>query len=66
MPDRTIRFAVQRLKDAGLIDARCSLKDCRTRYFFVSRPFIATEALERARHEAELAAQQGVNVVKAF
>lgn len=36
MPGRTVRYAVSRLKDAGVIDARCNLMDCRQCYFFVS------------------------------
>ncbi|HLF16191.1 MAG TPA: winged helix-turn-helix transcriptional regulator, partial [Candidatus Thermoplasmatota archaeon] len=37
MPARTIRFAVKRLKEDGLLDTRCSLRDCRTCYFFVNK-----------------------------
>ncbi len=35
MPPRTIRYAVRRLRDEGIIDSRCSLQDCRTCYFFI-------------------------------
>lgn len=35
MPGRTVRYAVSRLKDAGIIGARCNLMDCRQCYFFV-------------------------------
>ncbi|HUR62072.1 MAG TPA: hypothetical protein VM286_06880 [Candidatus Thermoplasmatota archaeon] len=53
MPARTIRFAVARLKEAGFLDVRCSLKDCRTCYFFVNRKCVGLEALEDARRRAE-------------
>ncbi len=49
MPPRTIRFAVKRLRDEGYLDARCSLKDCRTCYFFVHKRCVGVEALERMR-----------------
>jgi DNA-binding transcriptional ArsR family regulator len=50
MPARTIRYAVGRLKEAGVIGARCSLQDCRQCYFYVARecpgdgqsPFVKT------------------------
>lgn len=35
MPGRTIRYAVKRLKEAGIIGERCKLMDCRQCYFFV-------------------------------
>jgi DNA-binding transcriptional ArsR family regulator len=53
MPARTIRFAVKRLKDEGFVDARCSLRDCRTCYFFVHKRCVGLEALEEARRHAE-------------
>lgn len=53
IPPRTIRFAVKRLKDEGFIDTRCSLKDCRTCFFFVHKRCVGVEALEAARAEAE-------------
>lgn len=59
LPPRTIRFAVRRLKDEGLVDARSSLKDCRTCYFFVSKEHVEDEALEDARRRAEEAARGG-------
>lgn len=46
IPSRTVRFAVKRLKDAGLLDTRCSLRDCRTCYFFVHRRCVGVDALE--------------------
>jgi len=50
MPERTVRYAVGRLKDAGVIGARCNLQDCRQCYFFVAQqcagggasPFVRT------------------------
>lgn len=50
MPGRTVRYAVGRLKEAGVIGARCSLMDCRQCYFFVANqcpgggqsPFVKT------------------------
>lgn len=65
MPARTIRFAVKRLKDEGFIDTRCSLKDCRTCYFFVNKRCIGVEALERARLLAAQAGRSGKVVEKA-
>ncbi|MEA3189439.1 MAG: hypothetical protein QOD77_21 [Thermoplasmata archaeon] len=59
MPARTIRFAVKRLKDEGLIDARCSLKDCRTCYFFVSPRHVGAPALEDNRRRAQEAIKAG-------
>lgn len=53
LPARTIRYAIKRLKDEGFLDTRCSLRDCRTCYFFVNRRCIGVEALDRARREAE-------------
>jgi len=52
LPPRTIRYAVRRLKDAGLLETRCSLRDCRTCYFFVHRRCVGVEALEAARESA--------------
>ncbi|HET6404834.1 MAG TPA: helix-turn-helix domain-containing protein [Candidatus Thermoplasmatota archaeon] len=50
MPGRTVRYAVGRLKEAGVIGARCNLQDCRQCYFFVAQqcpgggasPFVRT------------------------
>jgi hypothetical protein len=53
MPARTIRFAVARLKEEGFLDVRCSLRDCRTCYFFVNKRCVGVEALEAARRRAE-------------
>ena len=36
MPSRTVRYALSRLKEAGIVEARCSLLDCRQCYFYVS------------------------------
>lgn len=52
MPPRTISYALKRLKDAGFVDTRCSLGDCRTCYFFVHRRCVGIEALEAARRQA--------------
>jgi predicted transcriptional regulator len=52
IPPRTIRYAVKRLKDEGFIDTRCSLRDCRTCYFFVHKRCVGVEALEDARRQA--------------
>ena len=59
LPPRTIRFAVKRLRDEGLVDARSSLKDCRTCYFFVSRDWVEDDALEDARLRAQEASRLG-------
>ena len=53
MPARTVRYGIKRLRDEGLIDTRCSLKDCRTCYFFVSKRCVGIEALEAARRRAQ-------------
>jgi len=37
MPGRTVRYAVGRLKEAGVLGARCNLQDCRQCYFFVAK-----------------------------
>mgnify|MGYP003297542212 CR=1 FL=1 len=50
LPPRTVRWAVGRLKEAGVIGARCNLMDCRQCYFFVAQqcpgegrsPFVRT------------------------
>jgi DNA-binding Lrp family transcriptional regulator len=34
MPPRTVRYAVGRLRQAGVIDARCNLMDCRQCFFY--------------------------------
>lgn len=36
MPERTVRYALGRLKEAGMVGARCSLIDCRQCFFYVS------------------------------
>jgi DNA-binding transcriptional ArsR family regulator len=59
LPPRTIRFAVKRLREEGFVDARSSLKDCRTCYFFVSRDCVEHGALEDARERAQEAARSG-------
>lgn len=52
MAPRTIRYAIKRLKDEGFLDSRCSLKDCRTCYFFVHQRCVGVEALEAAKKKA--------------
>lgn len=52
MPPRTVRYALKRLKDEGFVDARCSLRDCRTCYFFVHQKCVGMEALDEARRKA--------------
>lgn len=50
MPGRTVRYAVGRLKEAGVLGSRCNLQDCRQCYFFVAQqcpgggmsPFVKT------------------------
>lgn len=64
MPARTIRYAVRRLKDEGFLDTRCSLRDCRTCYFFVNKKCVGVAALEDARRKAEEAALKGRVVEK--
>ncbi len=53
IPPRTIRFAIKRLKEEGFIDTRCSLRDCRTCFFFVHKRCVGIEALQAARDAAE-------------
>ena len=36
MPPRTVRWAVGKLRDAGIVDARCNLMDCRQCFFYLS------------------------------
>lgn len=36
MPERTVRYALGRLKEVGIVGARCSLMDCRQCFFYVS------------------------------
>lgn len=52
MPPRTVRYALKRLRDEGFVESRCSLRDCRTCYFFVHRTCVGIEALEAARRKA--------------
>lgn len=56
MPGRTVRFAVRALKDAHLLDERCSLRDCRTCYFFVNQACLGVEdAPSVSSHRASVA-----------
>jgi DNA-binding transcriptional ArsR family regulator len=52
MPARTVRYALKRLRDEGFVDTRCSLRDCRTCYFFVHQKCVGVEALDDARRKA--------------
>lgn len=53
IPPRTIRYAVRRLRDDGILDSRCSLSDCRTCYFFVHPDCVASDLT--TRREASVA-----------
>lgn len=64
LPPRTIRFAVKRLKEESLVDTRCSLRDCRTCYFFVSKSCVDEGALEEARRKAGAVAAEGLKVIE--
>lgn len=35
MPGRTVRYAVHRLREAGIIGEKCNLMDCRQCFFFI-------------------------------
>lgn len=59
LPPRTIRFAVKRLREEGFVDARSSLRDCRTCYFFVSRDCVEDDAIADARERAQEAVKAG-------
>jgi DNA-binding transcriptional ArsR family regulator len=59
LPPRTVRFAVKRLKDEGFVDTRCSLRDCRNTYFFVSKTCVDDQAIEEQRRRAGEAAAAG-------
>ncbi len=59
LPPRTIRYAVKRLRDESYLDTRCSLRDCRTCYFFVNKRCVGVAALEEARRRADEAARAG-------
>jgi len=37
LPDRTVRYALNRLEDAGLVDARYSFRDARKQVYFLTR-----------------------------
>jgi DNA-binding transcriptional ArsR family regulator len=45
LPPRTARYGVKRLREAGFVETRCSLRDCRTCYFFVHRRCAGLEAI---------------------
>ncbi len=54
MPARTIRFAVRRLREQGLVSSIPSLRDCRTCYLFVNRESAGAPAPEPLRLPALL------------
>ena len=37
LPDRTVRYALNRLTDAGLVDSRYSFRDARKQVYFLDR-----------------------------
>jgi DNA-binding transcriptional ArsR family regulator len=37
LPDRTVRYALNRLEDASLVDARYSFRDARKQVYFLTR-----------------------------
>ena len=37
LPDRTVRYALNRLEDADLVDARYSFRDARKQVYFLTR-----------------------------
>lgn len=37
LPDRTVRYALERLEDQGLVDSRMSFRDARKREYFQTR-----------------------------
>ena len=57
--DPRTQEAVWHLREEGFVDARSSLRDCRTCYFFVSRDCVEHGALEDARERAQEAVRAG-------
>jgi DNA-binding transcriptional ArsR family regulator len=57
LPSRTIRFALRRLRDAGLVESMRSLRDCRTCYIYLSRQHVDPTFLELARQHADWSLQ---------
>lgn len=53
LPARTIRFGLRRLRDAGFIDSRPSLRDSRVCYFFIRPELVDPAALQRRREQAQ-------------
>jgi DNA-binding transcriptional ArsR family regulator len=49
MPQRTIGFALRRLRDEQMLDSRVSLHDCRTCYFFVHPRLVSQEVIKQGR-----------------
>lgn len=56
IPPRTIRFAVRRLRENNLLQARLNLLDCRTCLFFVHPDYMTEE--ETARTARRLMAKE--------
>lgn len=59
LPSRTLRFALQRLRQQEFLDGRRNLQDARTVYYFVHRRRVRPQALDAARVRAEEAASRG-------
>lgn len=59
LPSRTLRFALQLLRDQEYLDGRRNLQDARTVYYFVHRSRVSAEALDKARARAGEAASRG-------
>lgn len=46
IPPRTIRFAIRQLRERDLVQARLSLRDCRTCLFFIHPRFMSKQEAE--------------------
>lgn len=51
IPPRTVRFALQRLKDEGRVIERPSFRDSRQSYYILPTGDTATEAVVATRHD---------------
>lgn len=49
MPGRTIRYAIKRLKEVGIIGERCNLMDCRQCFFYVQNVCPGKEDVRKIR-----------------
>jgi len=54
MPPRTVRYAVARLREAGVLGERCNLRDCRQCFFFVERTCAGGATEVRRNHLGRL------------